>query len=138
VCSDRRRPVADSLAAYPSVCEVGIGRRPGVAATLADRGVSVTATDVVTRQVPDALAFHRDDVVAAAARVRRGEDPGAPYHAAAVYALACPPELQRPLATVARAVGADAHFTTLGGDPATVPVDRTTLPGGVTLYTVQR
>ena len=137
MCSDRRRPVADSLADYNAVCEVGIGRRPGVARLLADRGVRVTATDVVPRSVPDGVSFYRDDVVAAAARARRGEVPGTPYRVAAVYALSCPPELHRPLATVADAVDADCRFTTLGGDPPTVPVDRTPLPGGETLYTVQ-
>ncbi|MEZ3142356.1 UPF0146 family protein [Halobaculum sp. MBLA0143] len=137
MCSDRRRRVADSLSDYDSVCEVGVGRRPGVARLLAERGVSVAATDVVPRSVPDEVSFYRDDVVAAAGRARRGEGPGAPYRVAAVYALSCPPELHRPLATVADAVDADCQFTTLGGDPPTVPVDRTPLAGGETLYTVQ-
>lgn len=131
-----RTLVADALADYDSACEIGVGRRPTVAATLAERGLSVVATDVRPRAVPEGVQFVRDDLVAAAERARRDDDPGAPYHADVLYALHCPPELHRPLATVAAATGADAAFTTLGGDPPTVPVTPAPLPGGATLYHV--
>jgi uncharacterized UPF0146 family protein len=136
VCPTGRDAVTDRLADYPSVCEVGIGRRPAVARELAARGVRVTATDVRERSVPDGVAFVRDDLFVARERVRVGGDPGRAYHAAAVYALDCPPELHGPLAAVADAVDADTLFTTLGGDAPTVSVDRTQLPDGETLFTV--
>jgi len=137
VCPTGRTAVTERLADYPSVCEVGVGRRPAVARELATRGVRVTATDVHERSVPDGVAFVCDDLFVARDRVRAGDDPGRPYHAAAVYALDCPPELHGPLATVADAVDADALFTTLGGDEPTVPVERTQLSDGETLFTVR-
>jgi uncharacterized UPF0146 family protein len=134
---DRRAPVADFLARYERVCEVGIGRRHGVARRLAERGVAVTATDVEPRAVPDGVRFVEDDVVTASERAAAGDDPGEPYHADAVYALNCPPELHRPLAVVSEAVGADCSFTTLGGDDPVIPVERRALPGGETLFLVR-
>jgi uncharacterized UPF0146 family protein len=129
-----RAAVADRLAAYDSLLEVGVGRRPGVAAALADRGCDVTATDIRERAGPEAIRFVRDDVVATAEGVRTGGgDPPAPYRVEAVYALNCPPELHRPARDVARAAGADFAFTTLGGDPPAVPVRRETV-GPETLF----
>jgi len=126
---DPRRALADRLSAFDRVVEVGIGRRPGVAAGLAERGVDVTATDVVEREVPTGVDFVRDDVTAPA--------PAVYADAAAVYALNCPPELHRPLRVVAADAGAVCYFTTLGGDHPTVPVEREQLPGGETLYRVR-
>ncbi|MFB6177535.1 MAG: UPF0146 family protein [Halobaculum sp.] len=134
VVSDRRSPVADFLARYDRVCEVGIGRRPAVAGRLAERGVAVTATDVEPRTVPDGVRFVVDDLRDASRRVAAGDHPGEQYDADAIYALNCPPELHRSLSTVARAVGADCLFTTLGGDSPTIPVERHALDGGETLY----
>lgn len=142
--SPSRAAVADRLSTCESVLEVGIGRRPGVAAALAVRGVDVTAVDVRDRPVPDSVRFLRDDVVERAARLSDdgspartvdGENEGdaAHYRVDAIYALNLPPELQRPTRTVARAVDAACLFTTLGGDPATVPVTTVSL-GRETLY----
>lgn len=142
--SPSRAAVADRLATYESVLEVGIGRRPGVAAALAERGVDVTAVDVHGCSVPDGVQFLQDDVVERAARLSDdrsteptvgGENEGdaAHYRVDAIYALNLPPELQRPTRTVARAVDAACLFTTLGGDPATVPVTTASL-GRETLY----
>jgi uncharacterized UPF0146 family protein len=125
VTHDRTTALTDRLARHDSLVEVGVGRRPSVAAALVGRGRSVTATDVRERSVPDGVRFRRDDVVAASER----DEPGATYRAEALYALNCPPELQRPLVRVARAVDAACYFTTLGGDPPVVPVARETLPG---------
>jgi uncharacterized UPF0146 family protein len=120
--------IAASLADYERVVEVGIGHRTAVASALLAAGVAVTATDIRERPVPDGVRFVRDDVTDPALGVYDGAD--------AVYALNCPPELHRPLATLARRVDADCHFTTLGADPPAVPVERETLPGE-TLYTAK-
>jgi hypothetical protein len=128
--------VAEFLARYDTVCEVGIGNRHGVARSLAERGVTVTATDVRPRVVPEPVRFVEGDIVSASDRAAAGDDPGEPYHVDAVYALNTPPELHRPLAVVSEAVGAACLFTTLGGDEPTVPVERRPLPGGETLFLV--
>ncbi|WP_275039515.1 UPF0146 family protein [Natrinema altunense] len=123
----RRNPDAmiDYIDEYDQVVEVGIGRRTDLARALADRGVSVTATDVYDRDVPDGVAFVRDDVV--------DPDPSVYAGADAVYARNLPPELHRPALRVARAGDADFLFTTLGGDQPAVPVERVTIEAG-TLY----
>jgi hypothetical protein len=116
-----RGALVERLADYDVLVEVGVGARPEVAAALAARGKHVTATDVHARDVPASVTFVRDDVT--------DPDPSVYGDADVVYALNCPPELQRPLVDVARRVGADAAFTTLGADPAVVPVDREALDG---------
>ena len=119
--------LVDRLARYDDLVEVGIGSRPGVAAALADRGRTVTATDVHGRDVPAGVRFVRDDVTDPDPAVYRGAD--------AVYALNCPPELQRPLSAAARTADADCLFTALGTDPAVVDAAPETLPDG-TLFRV--
>ncbi len=116
-----RRALADRLSEYGKPVEIGVGRRPDVAAALADGGASVTTTDIHRFDVPDGVRFVRDDVT----------DPEFDVYADAdvVYALNCPPELQRPLRTVASGVGAECLFTTLGGDPAVVEATPEQLPG---------
>ena len=112
--------IVGRLDGYDRAVEVGVGERPAVAGGLAERGVGVTATDISERPVPEWVRFVRDDVT----------DPTLDHYRSAevVYALNCPPELQRPLVDVARRVGAACHFTTLGADPAVVPATRETLP----------
>ena len=110
------------LCRYDHLVEVGVGARPAVAAGLAERGCRVVATDVQNRPVPDPVRFVRDDVTDPDPSIYRGAD--------AVYALNCPPELQRPLADVAEAADANCLFTTLGADPAVVDAAPETLSGG--------
>ena len=110
--TDPNAALVDRLCRHDDLLEVGVGNRPGVAVGLTDRGCRVTATDVRDRPVPDPVRFVRDDVTDPDPAVYRGVD--------AVYALNCPPELQRPLVEVADVAGANCLFTTLGGDPAVV------------------
>jgi uncharacterized UPF0146 family protein len=128
-----RTELAARLAAYDHLVEVGIGRRPGVAAALADAGCTVTATDVFDAPVPDGVAFVRDDVVARAEGLDGDGHPGDPYDVDAVYGLNLPAELQRATRDVAHAAGADFCFTTLGFEEPTIPVERESV-GRETLY----
>lgn len=116
--------IADRLEGERAV-EIGIGRRTDVASALAERGVTVVATDVRPRTVPEPVEFVIDDIVEPTLSVYKGAD--------VIYALNLPPELHGPALAVARRVGADFRFTTLGGDEPAIPVERTTLPGE-TLY----
>jgi hypothetical protein len=113
--------LADRLARFERVVEVGIGHRTAVAAALSDRCLAVVATDIHERAVPEGVSFVCDDVT--------DPDPTVYADAGAIYALNLPPELHRPTADLARSVEATFYFTTLGGDPPTVPVERETLPG---------
>ena len=114
------------LEIYERVVEVAIGRRYDVAKELSERGVTVTATDVHPREVPDGVRFVEDDVFEPDRRIYEGCE--------AIYALNLPPELHRPTLELARQVGADFLFTTLGGDHPLVPVRRITVSGD-TVYT---
>lgn len=118
----------DYLCEYDRVVEVGIGRRPDLAAELTQDGIAVTATDVYDREVPGGVRFVRDDI----------DDPDRAVYedADAIYARNLPPELHRPALDVAREVDADFLFTTLGGDQPAVPVERKTILEG-TLYVAQ-
>jgi uncharacterized UPF0146 family protein len=118
--------LARPIAPGSRVVEVGVGGRSAVAEALAAAGHGVVATDRREVSTPNSVAFHRDDVTDPDRSIYEG--------AALVYALRCPPEMQRPLAEVARSAGARAAFTTLGGDPATVPVDRETLAAGTLFW----
>ena len=126
--SDWKATLVDRLTRYDELVEVGVGSRSDIAATLAERGCRVTATDIYDRAVPAPVRFVRDDVT----------DPDISLYADAdvIYALNCPPELQRPLAETAAAAGADCLFTTLGGDPAVVDATPETLPSE-TLFEVE-
>lgn len=127
--SDFTGSLVDALAGAERVVEVGVGNRPDVAAGLAARGVSVVATDVVERETPPDVSFVVDDVTAPDIAVYEGAD--------VVFARNLPPELQRPVADVAERVGAACQFTTLGGDPAVIPVERRTV-GRETLFVGSR
>ncbi|WP_336362897.1 UPF0146 family protein [Halalkalicoccus salilacus] len=127
--STTREALVAALDPYESLVEIGVGRRTDVAAALAAADKRVVATDVHLRTVPDGVSFVRDDVT----------DPDRAVYADAdaIYALNLPPELHRPAWKIARRVGADLLFTTLGGDGPAVPVSRRTLPGE-TLFVAER
>ncbi|WP_254273370.1 UPF0146 family protein [Haloarcula marina] len=124
--NDADRALVGRLSDADGVVEVGVGNRPSVAAELAARGVSVTATDIHERPVPDGVTFVVDDVTDPTLSVYEDAD--------IVFARNLPPELHRPLRVIARRVDAACWFTTLGGDQPAVPVDREQLDGGETLY----
>ncbi|MDZ7731678.1 MAG: UPF0146 family protein [Natrialbaceae archaeon] len=54
--------LVDHLECADRAIEVGIGRRPAVAAELTDRGTAVTATDIHERSVPEEIRFVCDDI----------------------------------------------------------------------------
>ena len=112
--------LTNRLSGYDRLVEIGIGRRPELAAALAERGCAVVATDVYERSVPEGVRFVRDDVT--------DPDPAVYADADVIYALNLPPELHRPALDVTREAGADLAFTTLGGDPPLVHVERDSLP----------
>jgi uncharacterized UPF0146 family protein len=122
VSAEQPVSLVDRLSRHDTLVEVGVGNRPSVAVALAERGCRLTVTDINDRQPPDAVQFVRDDVTDPDLSIYRGTD--------AVYAVNCPPELQRPLAAIARRVGAACLFTTLGGDPAIVDATPETISGG--------
>jgi uncharacterized UPF0146 family protein len=122
VNTDPNTALVGRLSRYDDLVEVGVGTRPAVAAGLTERGCRVVATDVYDRPVPSAVRFVRDDVTDPDPSIYRGAD--------AVYALNCPPELQRPLADVAHTVGADCLFSTLGADPSVIDAVPETLSVG--------
>lgn len=137
-----RAAVADRLADYGTLLEVGIGRRPAVAARLAADGQAVTAIDIHNRPVPEGVTFLRRDLFDWADRLagsgaRIDADPQLEIllggETDAIYGLNLPPELHTPALTIAEAAGAALLFTTLGGDPPAVPVEREALDSG-TLY----
>jgi len=130
VVTRRDTVLVSRFSGYASAVEIGIGRRPDVAAGLADAGVAVTATDIAAVDVPPSVPFVRDDIVAASER----DHPGEAYETDLLYGLNCPPELHRPALDVARAVDADFLFTTLGYDSPAVPCETASLPEGGTLY----
>jgi len=120
VLETTRDTLVGRLSGHDRVVEVGVGREPSVAAGLARADVAVTATDIHPREVPPDVAFVVDDVTAPERSVYTGAD--------AVYGLNLPPELHRPALELAVSVDADLLFTTLGGDPPTVPVTRERVP----------
>jgi len=115
-----REALLDRLAEFDPVVEVGVGDRPAVARGLASRGIDVTVTDVRDCRLPG-LDFVRDDVF----------DPELAVYedAEALYALNLPPDLHGAVARLGGRIDSAVFFTTLGADPATVPVRRERLPG---------
>jgi uncharacterized UPF0146 family protein len=147
VVSRSRQALADALARYDRLLEVGVGNRPGVARSLAERGREVVAVDVAlgaralaaadetdAASVAGSLRAVEGDVLALAERAGdEAEPPVAAGDVDAVYACHLPAELQRPTVALADRLDAACLFTTLGFEEPTVPVRRRSLPG-TTVY----
>jgi len=152
VVSRSRQALADELARYDRLLEIGIGNRPGVARSLAGRGREVVAVDVALGERALAAADETDETneapVAGALRAvegdvlalaeRAGDEAASPdwltaADVDAVYACHLPAELQRPTVTLADRLDAACLFTTLGFEEPTVPVRRRSVPG-TTVY----
>ncbi len=123
--SSRTAALVDALATHSRLVEVGVGHRWAVATGLADRGCTVTATDIIPRDPPPGVTFRIDDVTSPHLSIYTAAD--------AIYALRCPPELHHSLCQLGATVDAAVYFTTLGGDPPAVAVDPIALPR-TTLY----
>ena len=147
--SRSRQALADELARYDRLLEVGVGNRPGVARSLAERGREVVAVDVAlgaralaaadetdAASVAGSLRAVEGDVLALAERAGDEAEPPGWLTAAdvdAVYACHLPAELQRPTVALADRLDAACLVTTLGFEEPTVPVRRRSLPG-TTVY----
>ncbi|ELZ50388.1 hypothetical protein C464_02270 [Halorubrum coriense DSM 10284] len=156
------RALVDALDPYERLIEVGVGRRPSVARSLADRGREVVAFDVaVSEAARDAATETRTpsggtlrvvaaDVTALATvddgrEVRRalgigasdevgGETPNAAGGVDAVYARNLPAELQSATVALAERLDAACLFTTLGFEEPVVGVSRRAAASGTVVY----
>ncbi|VTT87152.1 Uncharacterized conserved protein [Halorubrum sp. DM2] len=161
------RALADALDRYERLIEVGVGRRPGVARALADRGREVVAVDVDVSDVArdaasetpgtggGSLRVVAADVTALAGDDRAvgralgldadadadGRDGGADSSDAAavdaVYARNLPAELQSPTVALAERLDAACLFTTLGFEEPVVDVRRRSTESGPVVYVAQ-
>ena len=150
--SRSRQALVDELARYDRLLEIGIGNRPGVARSLAERGRDVVAVDVALGERALAAADETDETneapVAGALRAvegdvlalaeRAGDEAASPdwltaADVDAVYACHLPGELQRPTVALADRLDAACLFTTLGFEEPTVPVRRRSV-SGTTVY----
>ncbi|RLM76498.1 UPF0146 family protein [Halorubrum sp. Atlit-26R] len=146
------RALVAALDRYERLIEVGVGRRPEVARTLADRGREVVAIDVeVSEAARDASTEPRPsragslrvvtaDVTAlATADTERSVRDALGLDASeggfdAVYARNLPAELQRPTVALAERLDADCLFTTLGFEEPVVDVRRRSMEAGTVVY----
>jgi len=149
VVSRCRQALVDALARHDRLLEVGIGDRPGVARSLAERGREVVAIDVAVGERTRAAASEIDattvagslraveadvlDLAESTGAVVESEPVGARGDFDAVYACNLPAELQRPTVALADRFDAACLFTTLGFEEPTVPVRRRSLTG-TTVY----
>ena len=144
------RALVAALNPYERLIEVGIGRRPGVALALADRGAEVVAFDVeVSEAARDAAAeppgsdggslrVVAGDVTALTTDDRAVLDalgldaPGDGFDA--VYARNLPAELQRSTVALAERLDAACLFTTLGFEEPVVEVRERSTESGTVAY----
>ncbi|ELZ59127.1 MULTISPECIES: UPF0146 family protein [Halorubrum] len=155
------RALVDALDRYERLIEVGVGRRPGVAIALADRGREVVAVDVAVSDAArdaasetweagggslrvvaaDVTALATDDDRAVgralgldADECGDGADASDATRVDAVYARNLPAELQSPTVALAGLLDADCLFTTLGFEEPVVEVRRRSAGSGTVVY----
>ncbi|MDV7350192.1 UPF0146 family protein [Halorubrum distributum] len=150
------RALVAALDPYARLIEIGVGRRPDVARTLAERGREVVAIDVETSEAardaaardaaksPEAagegsLRAVTADVTALATdderAIRNALGPSASESGFdAVYARNLPAELQRPTVALAERLDAACLFTTLGFEEPVVDVRRRATESGTVVY----
>ena len=146
------RALVAALDRYERPIEVGVGRRPSVARTLADRGREVVAVDVdVSAAARDAARETRGAgegslrvVAADVTALATADDDRAVRDALgldasevgfdAVYARNLPAELQRPAVALAERLDAACLFTTLGFEEPVVDVRRRATESGTVVY----
>ncbi len=139
--SPPRRALVEELARHDRLLEVGVGDRPGVARSLAERGRDVVAVDVAVGEravsaardtegqtVTGSLRAVEADVLDLAGGGSGSGPVGLAGGFDAVYACNLPAELQRPTVALAERLDAACLFTTLGFEEPTVPVRRRSLP----------
>ncbi|MYL68451.1 UPF0146 family protein [Halorubrum distributum] len=146
------RALVAALDRHEWLIEVGVGRRPEVARTLADRGREVVAIDVEaseaardasTEPLPSSAGSLRI-VTADVTALASGDSDRAIRDALgldavddgvdAVYARNLPAELQRPTVALAERLDATCLFTTLGFEEPVVDVRRRAAESGTTVY----
>ncbi|QAU12913.1 hypothetical protein EKH57_09355 [Halorubrum sp. BOL3-1] len=159
--SPSERALTAALDGYERVIEVGIGRRPGVALALADRGREVVAVDVemsdtardaasetegagggsLRTVTADVTALATADGGRAVGRAlgfgAEASDIGDASDATgvdAVYARNLPAELQSPTVALAERLDAACLFTTLGFEEPVVDVRRRSAESGPVVY----
>ncbi|WP_280587029.1 UPF0146 family protein [Halorubrum sp. Boch-26] len=147
--SPPRLALVEELADHERLLEVGVGDRPEVARSLAERGRDVVAVDIAGGErtlaaasetggptVAGSLRAVEADVLALA-EATDGESEsvlgGTSGEFDAVYACNLPAELQRPTVALAERLDAACLFTTLGFEEPTVSVRRRSL-SGTTVY----
>jgi len=144
------RALVAALDTYERLIEVGVGRRPGVARALADRGREVVAVDVeVSESAREAVAAPGAGsirVVAADVTGLANDDGGggsvpdalgldsSGCGFDAVYARNLPAELQSPTVALAERLDAACLFTTLGFEEPVVDVRRRSREAGTVVY----
>ena len=156
------RALVAALDRYERPIEVGVGRRPEVARTLADRGREVVAIDVeVSEAARDAAGESRTSspgslrvVAADVTALATADDDRAVRNALGldtsdeagrdasnavggvdvVYARNLPAELQRPTVALAERLDAACLFTTLGFEEPVVDVRRRATESGTVVY----
>lgn len=90
------------------VVEVGIGQHVDVAKKLAESGLTVVATDVVKREVPEGIAFYIDDIVNPNFEIY--------MNSRLVYSIRPPPEIVGSILRLSKAIGADCIIKPLYGE----------------------
>lgn len=117
---DVEQATVPAIYSVDSAVELAIGERTALAGSLSDYGVSMTATDIVPRNVPTGVTFIIDDLTNPTHQIYEAAD--------VLFACRLPEELHQPAATLSAGVEVPLYFTTLGFEEPSIPVDRISTP----------